>query len=101
MIRQLPHGVIMYGFLVAVAATLTIMAFGVSGGIERVNKVMMPALFILFVFLGIYIFTAARSRRGIQVYFYTESEGTYRSEAVDLCFWTGFSFPCLLRETER
>ena len=61
--------------LVAVAATLTIMAFGVSGGIERVNKVMMPALFILFVFLGIYIFTLPGADAGYKYIFTLNPKG--------------------------
>ncbi|HWP51628.1 MAG TPA: sodium-dependent transporter [Clostridia bacterium] len=41
--------------VIAVVANFTIMALGVAGGIEKANKVMMPALFILFVGLSIYI----------------------------------------------
>lgn len=39
------------GLLVA----LLIMSFGVSAGIEKTNKILMPALFILFLILGVYI----------------------------------------------
>ncbi|MBS6178644.1 MAG: hypothetical protein ACLVC2_16860 [Emergencia timonensis] len=38
--------------IITVAVTLAIMAFGVAGGIEKVNKVMMAALFGLFILLG-------------------------------------------------
>ena len=41
--------------IVAIVASFAIMAMGVSGGIEKANKVMMPILFFLFVGLGIYI----------------------------------------------
>lgn len=41
--------------VVAAAVALVIMALGVSGGIERANKVMMPALFGLLVVLAVYI----------------------------------------------
>lgn len=43
--------------IIAMIVTIIIMALGISGGIEKANKIMMPALFILFVGLGIYIFT--------------------------------------------
>ena len=41
--------------VVAVAASFLIVAMGVSNGIEKANKIMMPVLFILFVGLGIYV----------------------------------------------
>ncbi|MFR1989860.1 MAG: hypothetical protein ACLS3C_07275 [Oscillospiraceae bacterium] len=41
--------------IVAIVASFAIMAMGVSGGIEKANKVAMPVLFFLFVGLGIYI----------------------------------------------
>lgn len=41
--------------VIAVAVSFGIMVFGISGGIEKANKVMMPVLFGLFVILGIYI----------------------------------------------
>ena len=41
--------------LVGLACAMAIMAMGVSGGIERANKVMMPVLFFLLLGLGIYV----------------------------------------------
>lgn len=41
--------------VIAVVISFGIMAFGISGGIEKANKVMMPVLFGLFVILGIHI----------------------------------------------
>lgn len=41
--------------IVAIIASFIIMSMGIAGGIERANKVMMPVLFSLFLFLGIYI----------------------------------------------
>ena len=41
--------------IIAVIIAFAIMAFGISNGIEKANKVMMPLLFALFVVLGIYI----------------------------------------------
>ena len=34
--------------VIAMVVTAVIMAFGIAGGIERANKVMMPLLFVLF-----------------------------------------------------
>lgn len=39
----------------ALIVSFAIMSFGVAGGIERANKVMMPILFFLLIGLGIYI----------------------------------------------
>ena len=36
---------------VALAITLGVMSFGISGGIEKLNKVMMPIFFVLFIVL--------------------------------------------------
>ena len=41
--------------VVAIVVSFAIMAMGVSGGIEKANKIMMPILFGLFVILGVYI----------------------------------------------
>ncbi|MDO4488907.1 MAG: sodium-dependent transporter [Eubacteriales bacterium] len=41
--------------IIAAVVAFAIMALGVANGIEAANKVMMPILFFLFVFLGIYI----------------------------------------------
>lgn len=54
---------------VAVAATLLIMVFGIANGIERVNKVLMPLLFILFICLGIYVFTLPGASEGYKYIF--------------------------------
>ena len=50
--------------IVAIAASFAIMAMGVSSGIEKANKVMMPVLFFLFVGLGIYIATLPGASAG-------------------------------------
>ncbi len=41
--------------VVALVSSMVIMAMGVSGGIEKANKIMMPILFALFLILGVYI----------------------------------------------
>ena len=50
--------------IIAVAVSFAIMSFGIAGGIERANKVMMPVLFVLFLALGVYIFTLDGSSDG-------------------------------------
>lgn len=49
---------------VAIVVSFGIMSFGIAGGIEKANKFMMPVLFILFVALGIYVFTLPGSSDG-------------------------------------
>lgn len=61
--------------LVGLAASLLIMSFGVSGGIEKANKVMMPLLFVLFVGLGIYIFTLPGANQGYRFIFTLNPQG--------------------------
>ncbi len=41
--------------IVALVVAMIILAFGVGKGIEKVNKVLMPVFFLMFVALGIYV----------------------------------------------
>ena len=59
--------------VIAMAVTAVIMAFGIAGGIERANKVMMPLLFVLFLGLGIYIFTLPGAGAGYRYIFTIDS----------------------------
>ena len=68
--------------VVAVVVTAIIMAFGIAGGIERANKIMMPLLFILFVGLGIYIFALPGATAGLKYIFTIKPEGL-----LDLKLW--------------
>lgn len=61
--------------VVAVAISFAIMSFGIAGGIEKANKIMMPVLFILFVALGIYMFTLPGSSEGYKYIFTIKPEG--------------------------
>lgn len=61
--------------VVAVLASFAIMVMGISDGIERANKVMMPALFILFIGLAIYIFTLPGASNGYKYIFTVRPEG--------------------------
>ena len=51
-----------------------VMAMGIGGGIEKVNKFMMPALFLLLLGLGVYIFTLPGSEAGYKYIFTLEPE---------------------------
>lgn len=42
--------------VIVVVITVAILIFGVSGGIEKINKVMMPAFFILFLIIAVRVF---------------------------------------------
>ena len=55
--------------IIAMGVSFIIMALGVAGGIEKANKIMMPALFILFIGLGIYIFSLHGAHSGYKYIF--------------------------------
>lgn len=76
--------------IIAVGVTLAIMAFGVAGGIEKVNKVMMPALFGLFILLGIYIFTLPGAGSGYQYIFTLNPKGLLNPELWIFAFGQAF-----------
>lgn len=61
--------------VITVIVTAVIMAFGIAGGIEKANKIMMPLLFILFLGLGVYIFTLPGSEKGYHYIFTINPEG--------------------------
>lgn len=61
--------------VVAVAVSFVIMSFGIAGGIEKANKVMMPILFFLFVALGIYVFTLPGAADGYRYIFTIKPAG--------------------------
>ena len=60
--------------VIAMVASFIIMALGVSEGIEKANKIMMPALFILFIGLGIYIATLNGAGKGYTYIFTIDPE---------------------------
>ena len=60
---------------IAVIVTVVIMAFGIASGIERANKIMMPLLFVLFLGLGIYIFTLPGATNGYKYIFTINPKG--------------------------
>ena len=74
------------GLVVAVA----IMALGVSGGIEKANKIMMPALFFLFIALGIYIFTLPGASDGYKYIFTLNPAGLLNPKVWIFAFGQAF-----------
>ncbi len=53
----------------ALMIAFAILIFGIGGGIERANKIMMPLFFVLFVGLGIYIFFQPGAQDGYSYIF--------------------------------
>ena len=76
--------------IVGLVASLAIMAFGVGNGIEKANKVMMPALFFLFVILGIYICTLPGASEGYKYIFTLKPEGLLNPQVWVFAFGQAF-----------
>ena len=76
--------------VVAVAVSFFIMSFGIAGGIEKANKVMMPALFFLFVVLGVYICTLPGASEGYKYIFTLKPEGLLNPQAWVFAFGQAF-----------
>ena len=55
-----------FWIIAAAASSCLIMVFGVAGGIEKANRIMMPVLFFLFAGLGIYVFTLPGASGGLR-----------------------------------
>lgn len=63
-----PYGSLIWHIL-AIVLIFIIMIAGVSSGIEKVNRVMMPAFFVLFIILAIRAFTLEGSAAGYEFMF--------------------------------
>ncbi len=61
--------------IIAVAVNFGIMVFGIAGGIEKANKIMLPLLFVLLVFLAIYIGTLPGAIGGYRYIFTIKPAG--------------------------
>lgn len=58
--------------LAGLAITFTIMIFGISKGIEKMNKIMMPVFFVLFIVLMVRVFSLPGSVDGYKYLFVPE-----------------------------
>lgn len=67
--------------VIAIIVSFFIMILGVSKGIEKSNKIMMPTLFILFVFLAIYISTMKGSSK-VYEYIFTINKDLIKNPKV-------------------
>lgn len=63
-----------FWIVVALAVNFAIMAFGIAGGIEKANKVMMPVLYVLFIALALYISTLPGASEGYKYIFTIKPE---------------------------
>ena len=65
---------------VVVAVVCLVLIFGVSAGIERVSKVLMPLFFLLFLILAAWVFTLPGAGEGYRFLFVPHWEQLLRSE---------------------
>lgn len=61
--------------IIAAALALAIMVFGISNGIEKANKVLMPMLFVLLIGLAIYVATLPGASDGYKYIFSLDLKG--------------------------
>ena len=76
--------------IVGQVVALTIMCFGIAGGIEKANKVMMPVLFGLFLCLGIYMIFVPGSEAGYKYIFTLDPKGLANPEVWVFAFGQAF-----------
>lgn len=55
--------------LIGLVIVLLCMSFGISSGIEKINKVLMPAFFVLFLFLAVQVLTLPGASEGYRYLF--------------------------------
>ena len=79
------------GFIVlAIVIAAVIMVLGVSGGIEKVNKVLMPALFFLLVGMAVYVATLPGAAEGYRYIFTFNGKGLADPEVWIYAFGMAF-----------
>lgn len=66
--------------VIALVLSFVVMNAGISGGIEKLNKVMMPLFYLLFIILAIYVATLPGSGPGYSYIFSFSWEGFLRPE---------------------
>ncbi|MCQ2547571.1 MAG: sodium-dependent transporter [Clostridia bacterium] len=70
--------------------TFVILAIGVSDGIERINKILMPALFVLFVILAVYIAFLPGASEGYRYIFTLDPKAMINPELLVFAFGQAF-----------
>lgn len=76
--------------IIAIMVSFVIMSMGVSGGIERANKIMMPILFFLLMGLGFYISTLPGASEGYKYIFTLNPEGLLNPQVWIFAFGQAF-----------
>lgn len=76
--------------VIAILASFVIMTMGISNGIEKVNKIMMPVLFVLFLGLAIYIYTLPGAIQGYKYIFTIDPKGITNPEVWVYAFGQAF-----------
>ncbi len=90
-----------FWIIIGVVASFAIMVFGVAGGIEKACKVMIPALYVLFIALAVLmIFTPGTGGR-LQYIFTLDPEGPAQVRKFGSMHSDSVSSRCLLRVPAR
>lgn len=71
------YGSVLWHVLV-IGFTAAVLLFGVSGGIEKVSKILMPLFFVLFLFLAVWVFFLPNSIEGYKFLFIPQWEKLLR-----------------------
>ena len=74
----------------AVVVSFVVMSLGISGGIEKACKVMMPVLLVLFLLMGIYVATLPGASNGYQYIFTLDPQGLRNPEVWIYAFGQAF-----------
>ena len=64
-------------FVVSLAITAYIVGKGISGGIEKVNSIMVPTLFILLAIVAIRTITLPGAAKGLEFYFHIDKKSLF------------------------
>lgn len=76
--------------LIGLVVSLVIVAFGVSKGIEKTNKIMMPLLFTFFVIMGVYVAFQPNASVGYKYIFTLSVNGLLNPEMWIFAFGQAF-----------
>ena len=76
--------------IVAVGVSFVVMSLGISGGIEKACKVMMPILLVLFLLLGVYVATLPGASDGYKYIFTLNPKGLMNPEVWIYAFGQAF-----------